>query len=84
MRTGGGRTQVRVHIDVPDAWIYRVQEKLRTRGPEDTVRAALRYVLGYEVFGWQNALADIPEEERVEGAAAIETIRHEELGESRL
>ena len=75
---------MRVRIDVPDEWIYRVQEKLRTRGPEDTVRAALRYVLGYQVFGWQNSLVDIPEEERVEGAAATEAIRQEELGESRL
>jgi alkanesulfonate monooxygenase SsuD/methylene tetrahydromethanopterin reductase-like flavin-dependent oxidoreductase (luciferase family) len=72
---------VRVTLDIPDEWINAAQEKMRTRGPEDTLRAAVRYVLGYQVFGWQNAEGKARFADWEEGAAAIEHLRREELKE---
>ena len=73
---------MKVTVELPDEWVYRAMEMMRTRGPEDTVRGSLRYVLGYEVFGWENQRQQRPDDNWEEGAAALEFMRREELNET--
>ncbi len=72
---------MKVTVEIPDEWIRQAMFKMRTRGPEDTLRASIRYVLGHQVFGWQNRWEDAQFPDWEEGAAAIEYLRREELNE---